>query len=196
MCASLAKGIGCSPHLHITPTLRAGGRCLCSMKLNTLEDLVVHELRGLYSGENQLIRTLPALAQTASPPELAVTFESQLAETHGHIQRLDAIATAEGFVLKGQRCRTMEILLWVGAMLADRLEGQVRDAVLLSIAQGIQQHEVSVYGAALRAALSAGLFAVADLLAATLKEKQARETKLAFLADSFVNAAVLAGVRI
>ena len=40
------------------------------MKLNTLEDLLHHELKDLYSAENQLVKALPKMAKAATNAEL------------------------------------------------------------------------------------------------------------------------------
>jgi len=48
------------------------------MKLNSLEDLLVEELRDLYSAENQIIKALPKMAKTASNSELQQGFQEHL----------------------------------------------------------------------------------------------------------------------
>jgi len=46
------------------------------MKLNTLADLLHHELKDLYSAENQLIKALPKMAKAAANTELAEGWEA------------------------------------------------------------------------------------------------------------------------
>ena len=41
------------------------------MKLETLHDLYVDELKDLYNAENQLLKALPKMAKAASDPQLA-----------------------------------------------------------------------------------------------------------------------------
>lgn len=48
------------------------------MKLNTLEDLYVHELKDLFSAEQQIVKALPRMAKTASSKELASGFQEHL----------------------------------------------------------------------------------------------------------------------
>ena len=45
------------------------------MELETLKDLYVHELKDLYSAENQLIKALPKMAKAAANTELAEDFK-------------------------------------------------------------------------------------------------------------------------
>ena len=42
------------------------------MKLNTLRDLLIEELRDLHSAEMQLVRTLPKMAKSAVSPSVEV----------------------------------------------------------------------------------------------------------------------------
>ena len=56
------------------------------MKLQTLEDLFLHELKDLYSAENQLVKALPKMAKAATNPELKAGFEEHLEQTKGHVR--------------------------------------------------------------------------------------------------------------
>ena len=51
------------------------------MKLQTLRDLYVHELKDLYSAEQQLIKALPKMAKAATNEELAAGFKEHLEQT-------------------------------------------------------------------------------------------------------------------
>jgi ferritin-like metal-binding protein YciE len=48
------------------------------MKLNTLEDLYVHELKDLFSAEQQIIKALPKMAKAASERARATPRESSV----------------------------------------------------------------------------------------------------------------------
>jgi ferritin-like metal-binding protein YciE len=54
------------------------------MKLNSLRDLLVDQLKELYSAENQIIKALPKMAKTATNPDLASDFEEHLEQTREH----------------------------------------------------------------------------------------------------------------
>jgi ferritin-like metal-binding protein YciE len=45
------------------------------MKLETLKDLYIHELKDLYSAEKQIIKTLPKMVKAATNKQLAAGFE-------------------------------------------------------------------------------------------------------------------------
>ena len=57
------------------------------MRLNTLEQLYLSELRDLYSAENQLLKGLPKMAKGASSAELKDAFEKHLEQTKVHVLR-------------------------------------------------------------------------------------------------------------
>ncbi|MBA2245655.1 MAG: DUF892 family protein, partial [Gemmatimonadetes bacterium] len=48
------------------------------MKIKSLDDLFVHELKDLYSAEKQMVQGLQKLAKKASREELRTAFEQHL----------------------------------------------------------------------------------------------------------------------
>lgn len=58
------------------------------MKLNTVKDLYIHELKDLYSAETQLVTGLPKMAKAASSEDLKAAFETHLLDTKQHVVRL------------------------------------------------------------------------------------------------------------
>jgi ferritin-like metal-binding protein YciE len=66
------------------------------MALNTLRDLYVEQLRDLYSAENQILKSLPKMAEAAKHPELRQAFESHVTLTEEHVRRLEQIFTDLG----------------------------------------------------------------------------------------------------
>src|SRR5690606_23659403 len=50
-----------------------------TMAIETMEDLLVHELRDLLNAERQLVKALPKMANAAVSPELAEAFQDHLA---------------------------------------------------------------------------------------------------------------------
>jgi len=78
------------------------------VKINSLQDLYVDQLRDLYDAENQLVKTLPKLAEESSSDELREGFEEHLEQTRGHVQRLEQIFERLGEKPKGKKCKAME----------------------------------------------------------------------------------------
>ena len=68
------------------------------MKLNTMKDLYIDQLRDLYSAEDQLLNALPKMAQAASSADLQKAFQDHLGETRNQKQRLEQIFSGLGVV--------------------------------------------------------------------------------------------------
>jgi hypothetical protein len=81
---------------------------LTSLKLESVEDLFLAELRDLYDAENQLLKTLPKLAEAASAPALKSAFSQHLEETKGHVGRLDRVFRELDVKPSGETCEAMD----------------------------------------------------------------------------------------
>ncbi len=158
------------------------------MKLNTLEALFHHELKDLYSAENQLTKALPKMAEAASNPDLKAGFEQHLEETRGQIDRLNKIGAELKINLGGHKCKAMEGLIAEGAdLIAEDADESVRDAGLIGSAQRVEHYEMAGYGTARALAKQLGHDTAAELLGETLEEERATDIKLTELAESVVN---------
>ncbi len=61
-----------------------------------MQELLINELKDLYSAEKQIVKALPKLAKAASTPELQEALLSHLEETKGQVDRLEKIADMVG----------------------------------------------------------------------------------------------------
>src|SRR5512134_1258643 len=114
-----------------------------------LEELLVDELKDLYSAENQIIKALPKMAKAASSPELKRAFERHLEETRRQIERLDQIGQALEIKLTGKKCKGMEGLIDEGKeLIEDDLDENALDAGLIGAAQKVEHYEIAGYGTA------------------------------------------------
>ena len=157
------------------------------MKLQTLEDLLHHELKDLYSAENQLVKALPKMAKAATNEELKAGFEEHLEQTRGHVERLEEIAGQIGKKLTGHKCKAMEGLVEEGAeLIAEDAEDSVRDAGLIGAAQRVEHYEIAGYGTAKALALKLGHEDIAEILEQTLEEEKETDEKLTELADTAI----------
>lgn len=149
------------------------------MKLETLQDLYIHELKDLYSAEKQLIKALPKMARAASSRTLAAGFKKHLAETEVHAERLEALLQSHDETTRGPKCKGMEGLLKEGEdMIEEDADEDVRDAGLISAAQRVEHYEIAGYGTARTYAELLGDKQGAKVLAQTLKEEAATDEKL------------------
>ena len=72
------------------------------MKINTLQDLYIEELRDIYNAETQLTKALPPVVQCVRSVELRDIVKDHLEETKEHIGRLDEIFENLGVSAKGK----------------------------------------------------------------------------------------------
>ena len=158
---------------------------------NPLEELLIDEIKDLYSAENQIIKALPKMAKNAEDEQLRMAFERHLEETRNHVQRLEQIAEEMDFTLRGKKCKGMEGLLEEGKEMMGELEGYALDAGMIGAAQKVEHYEIAAYGTARTHANLVGLKKVARLLQQTLDEEARTDKKLTALAESVVNVEAL-----
>jgi ferritin-like metal-binding protein YciE len=158
------------------------------MSVETIDELLLDELKDLYSAEKQIPKSLPKLAKAATSPDLKQAFESHLKETRGQIERLDRVFEILGKSPKGKMCHGMEGVLQEGSEVLEETEkGAVRDAALISAAQRVEHYEMAGYGCVREYARILGQKEIVSLLNETLKEEEAADKKLGTIAKQ-VNA--------
>ncbi len=74
------------------------------MKIQSLQDLLVNQVRDLYDAEKQLVKALPKMASAASSPELKKAFEEHLHQTY-HVSRLEEVFKHLSHSAKGKTCK-------------------------------------------------------------------------------------------
>ena len=160
------------------------------MELQTLIDLYIHELKDLYSAEQQLIKALPKMAKAATNQELAAGFQKHLEQTKEHTRRLEQILSGHKQTTRGAKCKGMEGLVAEGAeMIEEEADAEVKDAGLMAAAQRVEHYEMAGYGTARAYAELMGDQEGAKLLQTTLEEEKETDQKLTKLAKSAINVA-------
>jgi ferritin-like metal-binding protein YciE len=158
------------------------------MKLESLRDLYVEQLKDLYSAETQLVDALPKMAEAAHSADLKKAFRDHLAETRQHVSRLEQIFKALGDSPKGETCEGMKGLVKEGeSMIKMKGEAEVRDAGLIAAAQRVEHYEIAGYGTVRTYAELLGDAEAVRLLERTLKEEEAADDKLTEIAESHIN---------
>lgn len=153
------------------------------MALTSLNSLLLHELRDLYSAETQLLAALPKMAQAASHDDLKAAFHEHMEETRGQIHRLRKIFERLGEYPEGEHCNAMEGLVEEGEeIIEEEGEAHVKDAALIAAAQRVEHYEMAGYGAAHTYANELGHRDAASPLEDTLSEEKAADKKLNKLA--------------
>jgi ferritin-like metal-binding protein YciE len=155
------------------------------MKLQSFEDLLVDQLKDLYSAEKQLTKALPKMAKNASSDQLRQALTEHLGETEQHVERLEQIGETLGVKLSGKKCKGMEGLIEEGAEALEVSEDEnLSDSAIIAAGQRVEHYEISGYGTAKAIANELGYEKVVELLSETEAEEIAADEKLTQIVTS------------
>ncbi|WP_419805563.1 ferritin-like domain-containing protein [Terriglobus sp.] len=139
-----------------------------------LMDVLLDEMRDLYSAENQLVKALPKLVKGANDQSLKSGLKNHLEETKNQVLRLREAFGHLGKKPTGQHCNGMEGLVEEGqdALEKDE-EGANKDLCIVGAAARVEHYEIAGYTVAIALAKGLGLKEVAALLNENLQEEVA-----------------------
>ncbi len=154
----------------------------------TLHDAFIDELRDCYDAEKQLTRALPKMARAASSQELRSAFQHHLAETRGHVTRLEQVFQSLHEKVQGKHCDGIAgIVDESTAVMEEDFDQTTLDACLIASGQRAEHYEMAAYGTLVAWARAMGHDTAAELLEQTLTEEKAADKKLTDLAESGIN---------
>lgn len=159
-----------------------------SKDIKSLDDLFVHTLRDIYYAEQQIAKSLPDMIEKATHEDLKDGFEAHLAQTKGHIERLEEVFEMHGVKAKAITCPAIDGILEEADELAGDIEDKhVLDAALIAAAQAMEHYEITRYGTLIAWAEELGRADCAAVLQKNLKEEQVADRTLSSMAQSAVN---------
>lgn len=156
-------------------------------KLNNLHELLVHEIKDLYSAETQLVKALPKMAKGATNPDLKKGIEEHLEQTKGHVARLEEVAKLLDTTPRGVSCKAMKGLVEEGGeTLEEEGDSNILDLAIITAAQKVEHYEIAGYGCARALAEKLGLDDVVALLEATIQEEGDADKSLTAVAEKII----------
>ena len=157
--------------------------------IDSLQSLLVDELKDIYDAEQRLTKAIPKLAEASSNRELVVALNNHLAETQQHVARLEQAFSDLGEEADTRRCAGMKGLIKEGGDHAgDHYDDPgLRDAAIIGSAQRVEHYEIAAYGTAMAHAKLLGRDDVVRLLDQTLQEEKAADQTLTDIAERVVN---------
>jgi ferritin-like metal-binding protein YciE len=162
------------------------------MELQTLEDLLVHQIQDILSAEHQVKKALPLMAKAVGSDKLRQAFEHHQKETDTQIERLEKVFELMDQPVSASHCEAAEGLITEAE---DYLNGEgnrdVLDAGLVTAAQRFEHYEIAAYGSAIAFARQLDRHDVASLLEESLGEEKAADGKLTSIAENGVNDAAM-----
>ena len=160
------------------------------VKIETLKDLLVHQVKDLYDAEHRLTESLPKMAKKARSRKLQAAFETHLTQTHEHIARLVRVFQILDDDPERETCDAIKGLISESDEIIDTQgDYDVIDAALIANAQRIEHYEIASYGTARAFANQLGLEGIPEILTQTLDEEGATDKILTSIAEGSVNPA-------
>ncbi len=158
------------------------------MKMESLTDLYLEQLRDLYSAENQLVDALPKMAEAAHGPDLKKGIKEHLRQTQEHVTRLERIFNAMGEKPEGTTCKAMKGLVKEGEeMINAKGDPDVIDAGIIACAQRVEHYEIAAYGTVRAYSQALNRSDATQLIEKTLQEEKDTDRKLTELAEAHIN---------
>ncbi len=149
------------------------------MKIDTLQDLYIKELRDLYGSEKLLAKWLPKIAETADLMELRQALSNHLSEVRSQSTRLEKIFQIRGEKPSAKNSKALEgILHEADEDIADAGNATIRDTAIVAAIQQIKHYEMAAYGTMLAFATHLDYNEDGRLLQTTLQEERATDRKL------------------
>ncbi|MBX3046127.1 MAG: DUF892 family protein [Anaerolineales bacterium] len=151
-----------------------------AMVIDSEEKVYIHELKDLYSAEQQLVEALPKVVKALTTEDAKQAVKHHLEETKGQVKRLEQIFKGLDYAPSGVKCKGMEGLVSE----ADEVIGEKefpkdkRTEALLSGGQKIEHYEIIAYKGAIKSAQEMGRHSDASLLQESLAEEEAALRKL------------------
>jgi ferritin-like metal-binding protein YciE len=157
--------------------------------IDSMNALLVDELRDIYDAEKRLTKAIPKLAKKASNDDLRSALEEHLQETQAQIGRLEEAFEHLGERAKGKPCAGMRGIIEEGDehVGEDYEDDDLRDAVIIGSAQRVEHYEMAAYGTAIAHARLLQQDDIVQLLEESLEEEKAADAKLSEIAESVVN---------
>jgi ferritin-like metal-binding protein YciE len=144
-----------------------------------LSEVLVDELRDMYSAENQLVVSLPKLAKGAHDKHLKALFNDHLEETKGQVERLKKVFEILEEKPTGEHCNGMEGVIEEGADALEKdEEGASFDAGIVGAALRTEHYEIAGYTATIAMAKTLDMPEIAALLTENLNEEIAAADKI------------------
>jgi ferritin-like metal-binding protein YciE len=144
-----------------------------------LSEVLLDELRDMYSAENQLVVALPKLAKGSNSEALKELFTAHLEETKGQVERLKQVFAILGEKPTGEHCNGMEGVIEEGADALEKdEEGASFDSGIIGAALRTEHYEIAGYSATIAMAKTLNMADVAQLLTENLKEEMSAATKI------------------
>ncbi len=154
-----------------------------------LMELFVSELKDIYWAENQLVKALPKMQQSATTAALADAIGNHWEQTQNQVARIEQIFALLGKKPIAKKCDAMEGLTKEGEAVIEETEAgsATRDAGIIIASQKVEHYEIAAYGGLAQLARTLGLTEAVGILEETLTEEKESDRLLTEIGESGIN---------
>jgi ferritin-like metal-binding protein YciE len=158
------------------------------MPLDTLANVLTHELSDLYSAESQFAKALLQVAKNANSDEVRNMALEHHAETQSQIDNLKQAFASLGTKKESLVCKAAQGLVEENSstLKEEKPKGVIKDVVLIAGCLRIEHYEIAGYSAAISLAKTVGNRQVVQLLQANLKQEKETARKLEAAGAQFI----------
>lgn len=115
--------------------------------MKNLCDAFCHELMDAYSAEKQRLEILPKMAAKANCEKLTEAFEEQQEACERHVRQIEQAFESIDKTPKAKKCEAMAGLIKeTTSMMNEDADCDVKDAVLIAMAQKLNHYEIATFG--------------------------------------------------
>lgn len=158
------------------------------MKLESLNDLFVEQLRDIRYAENELIKALEEMADNATDEELKQAFIKHRGETADQLAKLERVMKMRNLDVKSEKCHAIEGLLKEAkGLMGHAKTDEARDAALIVAAQKVEHYEMATYGSLCAFATRLGYEEESQILRSIYEQEKATDQALSKLAEKSVS---------
>jgi Mn-containing catalase len=158
----------------------------------TMQELLIDQLRDLLHAEKQLLKALPKMAESARFTQLKTLFELHFDETEHQVERIEECFKELGVTARAKPCKGMMGIIEEGAEVMQegkKKDDAAADLSLIAAAQRVEHYEASGYSSARNLAQQLRSPALVQLLSASLAEEENADQLLNQVAQSLMSAA-------
>jgi ferritin-like metal-binding protein YciE len=151
--------------------------------MNDLEKLFLSELKDTYDAEQQLLKALPEMEQTAKSDSLKRAFHEHTVQTETHVNRLERVFEQLGQTPKRRPGHGVQgLVLEEEGMLKTLGRNSESDAVLVTAGHKAEHYEITAYRTLSSWAKELGMARVVSLLEENLSDEEQTDKALTVVA--------------
>lgn len=159
------------------------------MGIDTLRDLLEHEIRDLYNAQRHLDTVRPQLVDRVTNDDLKEALSTYQEDTESQVERLERAAGLLDIDPQGVKCHAMDGLLREAREMEEECRTEeARDAAILLAVQKIEHYGIASYGGAATWSEMLDLDEVASLLKECISEAKKINERLTDIAKDHIDA--------